>query len=151
MDTEQIFADLVGLEIELWNALDARLRIELGLPLSDCEGLRVIASSETARVNDLATDLVITVGGASKLADRLERAGLVTRRANPDDRRSSTLQLTESGHGARERAAEMVRSELASRVDARLSVDERRAFADALRKLRLRTPDAVTNTTKGKH
>ncbi|MDJ0336097.1 MarR family transcriptional regulator [Salinibacterium sp. G-O1] len=149
MTSEALFADLVGLEIELWGALDARLRAELGLPLSDCEGLRVIAARGNSRVNDLADDLVITVGGASKLADRLERAGLVTRQANPDDRRSSVLQLTDTGIAARERAAELVRAELAIRVDARLSADERRVLAEALHKLRFRTADTVKTTSKG--
>ncbi|MBX3098588.1 MAG: winged helix-turn-helix transcriptional regulator [Salinibacterium sp.] len=149
MTTEALFADLVGLQIELWNALDARLRAELGLPLSDCEGLRVIAMRETSRVNDLAETLVITVGGASKLADRLERAGLVARHANPGDRRSSVLRLTEAGISARERAAKLVDGELASRVDARLEQDERRVLAETLHKLRLRTADADPTTTKG--
>lgn len=149
MTSEALFADLVGVEIELWGALDARMRAELGLPLSDCEGLRVIAARGTSRVNDLSDDLVITVGGASKLADRLERAGLVTRQANPDDRRSSVLQLTESGMAARERAAELVRAELAIRVDARLSADERRLLAEALQKLRFRTAETGTTTVKG--
>jgi len=149
MTSEALFTELVGIQIELWNALDVRLRAELGLPLSDCEGLRVIAARETSRVNDLAEDLVITVGGASKLADRLERGGLVTRLANPDDRRSSVLKLTAAGVTARERAAELVSTELAARVDARLDTEERRALAATLRKLRLHNVDAAMITTKG--
>ncbi len=149
MSTEVLFADLVGLEIELWSALDSRLRAEFGLPLSDCEGLRIVSSRSTCRVNDLADDLVITVGGASKLADRLERAGLVVRRANPGDRRSSVLELTESGLAARERSAELVRAELAARVDARLDADELQALAATLHKLRFRATDAASTTTKG--
>jgi DNA-binding MarR family transcriptional regulator len=37
------------------------------------------------------------VGGASQAVDRIEAAGRCVRRANPTDRRSSFVELTESG------------------------------------------------------
>jgi len=149
VSVELLFADLVGLEIELWNALDDRVRAEIGLPLSDCEGLRVIAERGKCRVNDLADDLSITVGGASKLADRLERGGYLTRQSNPDDRRSSVLELTSSGIAARKRAKQLIGAELTTRIDSRLTAAERHAFGSALRTLRQCTATAAYDNSKG--
>ena len=53
--------------------------------------------SGAARVQELRTELGITVGAASKLVDRLERDGLVVRTAHPHDRRSSLVTLTAPG------------------------------------------------------
>ena len=45
----------------------------------------------------MSDDIGITVGAVSKLIDRLERDGLVQRRLNPSDRRSSLIALTAAG------------------------------------------------------
>lgn len=94
---EDIFTELVRFQIEAWNAVDAALKREHDLQLSYFEILRVIAATENCRVNDIAEIMVITVGGASKIVDRLESAGLVERSANPDDRRSSIVEVAASG------------------------------------------------------
>jgi DNA-binding MarR family transcriptional regulator len=49
------------------------------------------------RVGDLARALRVTVGGTSKLVDRIERAGLIAREPDPDDRRASRVVLTTAG------------------------------------------------------
>jgi DNA-binding MarR family transcriptional regulator len=43
--------------------------------------------------------IVITVGGASKVVDKVEAAGLCRRNPNPTDGRSNLIQLTEPGVG----------------------------------------------------
>ena len=93
----QVFSDLIRLETDLWNAIDARLRAECHLLLNQFEPLQRIAQQTECRVDDIARALSITVGGTSKLVDRLEAAGYCRRRANPQDRRSSLLELTEEG------------------------------------------------------
>jgi hypothetical protein len=42
-----VFSELIRLEIELWNAAHARLRADLGLPLSRYEPMRVSDSHES--------------------------------------------------------------------------------------------------------
>ena len=59
--------------------------------------MQVIASTPSCRVQDIARAVAITVGGASQAVDRLEAAGRCVRHPNPDDRRSSILDLTPSG------------------------------------------------------
>jgi DNA-binding MarR family transcriptional regulator len=92
-------SDLVRLEILLWERVDGRLRAELGVSMATFEALDAVAGSgqEAVRVGDLARALAITVGGASKLADRVVAAGLLRREPDPDDRRASRLALTADG------------------------------------------------------
>lgn len=68
-------SDITRLEIVLWERVDARLRERHELPLSFFQ-----APSRTQRVGDLAQAPRITIGGASKLVDRVEIAGLIARR-----------------------------------------------------------------------
>ena len=99
-DREHLFNNLVRFQIELWNAVDARLRSETDLTLVHFESLRIVELTPDCRVNDVAEQLVISVGGASKVVDRLEAAGYCERRSNPGDRRSSILALTSAGEAA---------------------------------------------------
>ncbi|HEY7629179.1 MAG TPA: MarR family transcriptional regulator, partial [Thermoleophilaceae bacterium] len=96
-DLPSLFADLVRLEIELWDAVEARLRTELDVGLGTAQTLGVVAEVQDCRVHDIVRNLSITVGGASKTVDRLERHGLVARQPHPTDRRSSVITLTPEG------------------------------------------------------
>jgi DNA-binding MarR family transcriptional regulator len=111
-----LFADLVRLEIELWDAVEARLRAELGVGLGTAQTLAVVAAVEDCRVHDVVRGLSITVGGASKTVDRLERNGLVVRRAHPSDRRSSVIALTRTGATTHAKAQRLIAAELDARV-----------------------------------
>lgn len=92
---------LVRYETALWNHLDDRLATAGAVRLGTLSALRVLARHPgAARVQELRTELGITVGAASKLVDRLERDGLATRTAHPDDRRSSLVTLTAAGDAA---------------------------------------------------
>ena len=91
------FDEIVRLQIELWNYVDERVASAHPIRLGSLGVLRILDARGTSRVNDIAEELVITVGGTSKLIDRLEASGHCIRRANPDDRRSSLIELTESG------------------------------------------------------
>src|ERR1700712_4587572 len=104
-DLAVLFSELVRLQIELWNAVDERLRRDCDLTLGRFETMQVIDRLRSCRVNDIANDLSITVGGVSKLVDRIESAGHCLRRSNPDDRRSSLVELTPSGEAVLRRAS----------------------------------------------
>jgi DNA-binding MarR family transcriptional regulator len=115
-DLPALFADLVRLEIELWDAVEARLRAELGVGLATAQTLAVVAAVEDCRVHDIVRGLSITVGGASKTVDRLERHGLVARRPHPSDRRSSVIALTAAGATTHAKAQRLIATELEERV-----------------------------------
>lgn len=114
-DLTALFSDLVRLETELWDALDARLRDECDLRMGRFDTMRVIARTTPCRVFDIAEGLAITVGGASKMVDRIEAAGHCVRRSNPDDRRSSIIELTAAGVSLLAAAASVVEDELTAR------------------------------------
>jgi DNA-binding MarR family transcriptional regulator len=69
-----------------------------------------------ARVQELSSDIGITVGAASKLADRLERDGLASRSPNPANRRSSQIALTAAGQQALASAMVVYRGAVARAV-----------------------------------
>ncbi|MCW2722657.1 MAG: MarR family transcriptional regulator [Pseudonocardia sp.] len=116
-----MFSDLVRLETELWDAVDARLHAACGLTLGRFDTMRVIARTPSCRVCDVADGLSITAGGASKMIDRIEAAGHCARRANPDDRRSSLVGLTPAGTSLLDEATAVVQDELAIRLGSVLS------------------------------
>jgi MarR family transcriptional regulator, organic hydroperoxide resistance regulator len=96
-DLKQLFSDLIRFETDLWNAIDARLRAEHNLPLLKFEPMQVIAGRPSCRAYDIAGALSLTTGGVSKLVDSIEASGYCKRRPNPDDRRSSIIELTPAG------------------------------------------------------
>jgi DNA-binding MarR family transcriptional regulator len=96
-DLRRLFNDIVRFEIELWNAVDARLKSEFDLPLTHFEPMSVMDRLPGCRVYDIASELGITTGGTSKLVDRIEAGGYCRRLPNPEDRRSSLLELTPEG------------------------------------------------------
>lgn len=112
-EVRQLFDDVIRFETELWDAVDERLRADAGLALSWFEPMTVIDRHTLCRVNDISDSLSITVGGTSKLVDRLEAAGLCVRRPNPDDRRSSLISLTPAGEQRLAEAAVVFDDELA--------------------------------------
>ncbi len=114
-DLVRLFSDLVRLETELWDAVDARLRADCDLTLGRFDTMRVIARTPSCRVLDVAAGLSITVGGASKMVDRIEAAGHCRRRPHPDDRRSSIVELTPEGAAVLAAAEATVEGELVIR------------------------------------
>ena len=135
-DLRQLFNDLIRFEIELWNAVDARLKSEFGLPLTHFEPMSVIERVPRCRVYDIATELGITTGGTSKLVDRIEASGYCRRLPNPDDRRSSLLELTPDGRRVLAEAGVAFDEELQRWLGAAVPERTLRQFAATLARLR---------------
>jgi len=135
-DLRQLFDDLIRFEIELWNAVDARLKSEFDLPLTHFEPMSVIDRLPRCRVYDIATELNITTGGTSKLVDRIEASGYCRRLPNPDDRRSSLLELTPEGRRLFAEAGQAFDDELQRRLGAAVPERTLRQFGVTLSRLR---------------
>ncbi len=135
-DLRALFDDLIRFEIELWNAIDARMKSEFGLPLTHFEPMQVIDRVPGCRVYDIASELRITTGGTSKLVDRIEASGYCRRLPNPDDRRSSLLELTPEGRRMLAAAGAAFDEELRRRLGAALPERTLRQFAVTLARLR---------------
>lgn len=111
-DLLSLFRNIVRLEVELWETLEARLRDDPGTSLGNFMIMRTIAGRPGCLVRDISHELGLTAGGASKAVDRVERAGLCRRRPNPDDRRSSLLELTSAGTALLAQCEPVARAEL---------------------------------------
>ncbi len=136
MDLRHVFNDLIRLEIELWNAVDARLKREFGLPLTHFEPMSVMDRLPNCRVYDIASELGITTGGTSKLVDRIEASGYCRRLPNPEDRRSSLLELTAEGNRMFAEAGKAFDDELERRLGAAVPERTLRQFGATLTRLR---------------
>lgn len=130
-------SDLIGLEIVLWDRINARLKAEHDLSLAFFQTLHFIGRSSegSLRVGDLGRALRITVGAASKLVDRVEAAGLIRREADAHDRRASRVALTDSGARALADASLACEAEMATVLDATLTIDEQQQAHSLIRRL----------------
>ena len=135
-DLKILFSELVRLETELWDAVEERLKKDHGVNLPTYEFVQVISRVRDCRVQDIAAELSITVGGTSKIVDRIEAAGLCARRANPSDRRSSIIELTPAGKRIASRAAATVEDELRRRIGTAMPERSLAQFTRTLTKLR---------------
>ncbi len=136
-----LFSDLVRLETELWDWVDRRLREDHDLPLSWFEPMQVMDRVADCRVVDIAEELSITVGGVSKLVDRIERAGWCVRAPNPNDARSSVVGLTRVGRRVLREGRGSCDDELAVRLGAAVAPGRLASFASTVRELRRQVAD----------
>ena len=136
-----LFSDLVRLETELWDRVDRRLREDHDLPLSRFEPMQVMDRVVDCRVVDIAEELSITVGGVSKLVDRIERAGWCVRAPNPKDARSSVVTLTRAGRRVLEAAKGSRDDELVVGLGGAVSSERLASFASTVRDLRRHVAD----------
>ncbi|MGI8920900.1 MAG: MarR family winged helix-turn-helix transcriptional regulator [Solirubrobacteraceae bacterium] len=83
----------------LVKALDAELEAAHGFPLSSFEALEALASASGRRLRmcELAERARLSRSGLTRLADRLERAGLIERVDCASDARGSFAVLTAAG------------------------------------------------------
>jgi len=109
----------------------------------------VVSSLGTCRVFDIASALAITVGGASKLVDRVEAAGYCSRKINPGDRRSSLLDLTEEGKAVVARGRAVIEAELDSWFTPALSPTETTTLLELLARLRSAQRPALDSKAAG--
>ncbi len=95
-------------------------------------------------MSELARQLGVTSGGATRLVDRVSIAGLVERRACTADRRVHHVRLTAAGRAQLERALTSHRRDLACELTARLTDDERHQLDGLLDVLRAEQPRPST-------
>lgn len=109
-----------------------------GHHLSDAE-FQLLAAIRTSpgrpSPRTLLDQLMVTSGGLTNQIDRLERAGLVARVANPEDRRGVLLELTSAGRTVVDRVTTEYLANQNAILDEALNAEERVLLASLLRKL----------------
>ena len=96
------------------NAMSERV----GLNVSDMECLRLLFQKGIATPSELARHTGLTSGATTAMLDRLEKAGFIERRPNPDDRRGTLITPAKSSaekaaswfESARKAQAELISS-----------------------------------------
>jgi len=99
------------------------LLAKYGLTRSQFDVLGHIATEPGLCQQALAERLLVTKGNVAGLVDRLEQAGMVERRPDPEDRRMHRLFLTAGGSTTFEMAAPALEATLHAQLDA-LSAEE---------------------------
>ena len=118
--------------------LDRELRAEVDIPDAWFEVLLRIGRTpgQAVPMTRLADMVLFSSGGFTKLADRMERAGLIRREPCPGDRRSSLATLTPEGRRVLDRALAVhipgLQRYLVDHLDAR----QRHQLEEILRTLR---------------
>lgn len=95
------FYGLLQVQARAFEVIARELEARTGLPASWYEVLACLQSApDGKRMNELADELLISRGGATKLVARLEDAGLVERFTPKTDRRATYAKLTANGEEA---------------------------------------------------
>src|SRR5262245_15075477 len=120
------------------SALEARVEARLadvGLSLPKLAALHHLAQAgDSLPLGQLAERLACVKSNVTQLVDRLEADGLVTRAADPNDRRSRLAVLTEAGKTAYARG-QTVQQQAERDIFSSLSRDESTALHALLSKL----------------
>ena len=69
----------------------------IGINATDMECLRLLFFKGVSTPSELARHTGLTSGAATAMLDRLEKAGFIERRPNPDDRRGTLIVPAKSG------------------------------------------------------
>lgn len=107
-----------------WSAAD--------LTFTQLRGLSVLARRQPLRMGDLAEALHMTPASASALIDRMAQRGFVTRRSDPDDRRTVLVELSRRGQHVLD-VMERGSADHFGRMIDRMTLEERDALATTLR------------------
>jgi len=84
------------------------------------------------RMHDLARRVVLSRSNLSRLADRLERAGLVAREDSAEDGRGYDLVLTRAGRSMRSKMWPVYEAEIERVFSRHVTLKEARAIGEAL-------------------
>ncbi len=125
----------------------ARLR-EFDLTPAQFDVLAQVASHPGLSQQDLAGHLLVTKGNVCGLLDRMEAAGWLERRPDPDDRRAHCLILTERGAGLIGRTAPRMEA-LFVDLFSRLNPQERKDLARLLGRLDRSLEESMDSQNSG--
>lgn len=114
----------------LWRALEAGLAtLDVSMAEYSVLALLYAAGPDGMRMSDLAQRRVMSTGGFTRLADRLERRGLIERRRSAVDGRGFDATLTGDGRALMRKARRRHHSDLRALFFNRLDDDQLRSLA----------------------
>lgn len=121
----------------LIDILDAELQEERGLSLGWYDALvHLEEAGDGLRMNELASRILLSRSGLTRVIDRMEDAGLVRRERPPDDRRVVKVFITPGGLDALGAAREVHRRGIGEHFVRHLDDAELAAMVRSLEKVR---------------
>lgn len=82
----------------LWDRVEAQMRRDHGLTMARYDVLaQLVSAGGRVGLSDLASAILLSQSGVSKLLDRMERSELVRREPDPGDARSAFATITPRG------------------------------------------------------
>ncbi len=114
--------------------MEEALQAATGLLLADNEALLNL-SIHPMRMSEIADKLVLSRGGTTKVIDRLEELGHVTRRPDPDDRRATLVEITDSGRQARAEAKVVIDGRLEEMWSQHISDEEAERMVEVMERV----------------
>ncbi|MGQ4437355.1 MarR family winged helix-turn-helix transcriptional regulator [Streptomyces sp. SAS_260] len=129
------FGRLQGAANRLEYILGRALEEECGISHLMFEVLLILgrAGEPGLSMRAIAQEQVLTTGGATRLVDRMEAAGLAERTETPGDRRGRLVRLTALGEETAVRAAHLHVENIRRYFLAPIPADDRQRFAEDLR------------------
>ncbi|MFE7843235.1 MarR family winged helix-turn-helix transcriptional regulator [Streptomyces sp. NPDC057474] len=140
-----VFGWLQGAANRLEYILGRALEEECGISHLMFEVLLILgrAGGPGMSMRAIAQERVLTTGGATRLVDRMEAAGLVAREENPEDRRGRVVRLTQLGEETVVRAARMHVENVQRFLLDLLPAEHREQFTRDLRTVSMAARDAL--------
>jgi DNA-binding MarR family transcriptional regulator len=129
------FGRLQGAANRLEYILGRALEEECGISHLMFEVLLILGRADAPGLSmrAIAQEQVLTTGGATRLVDRMEAAGLVERTEDPGDRRGRLVRLTTQGEETAVRASRLHVENIRRYFLAPLPPQDREQFAEDLR------------------
>jgi DNA-binding MarR family transcriptional regulator len=139
----EAYASLCRTGEALLGELDRRVRLTFGIPQAAATALAVIDGADAPLTPSQVSDRVL-IASATMTAtlDLLEHRGWIRRAANPGDRRSTLIEITDDGRAAVDQLLPGVRS-LERSILSALTAGERAQLLDLLAKILARAADVV--------
>jgi DNA-binding MarR family transcriptional regulator len=139
------FGRLQGAANRLEHILGRALEVECGISHLVFEVLLILGRTGEPGLpmRAIAQEQVLTTGGATRLVDRMEVAGLVERADDPDDRRGRLVRLTPKGEETVVAAARVHVENIRRYFVEPLPAEDRVRFAENLRILSHSARDAL--------
>jgi len=131
------FAALLQVQAAVVRRLEERLEEHRLVPIAQYDVLLELNSApgRRLRMQQLSDRVVLSRSRVSRVVDEMERAGLVRREPDPDDRRAAFAVITEDGRAALRKAAPVYLQGIDDEFLTHLTVSERKALERALTKV----------------
>lgn len=136
-ETVLAWARLVRVEQVLLRRIESELKAAGLPPLAWYDVLLELGRAESGRLRpvELERRTLLAQYNASRLIDRMEQAGLVTRQAHPEDGRGQLIAITADGRALQKRMWRVYGPAIATHIGAKLQREEASQLATLLAKL----------------